>query len=94
MGYASEFDNQDKFAVDALQSFVSKTDSSDTMSTQMKNSIKDYNDLLRTNIVTYSALTWLQNNYDKYIFKTMDLNEVTWNRGNADINCMGFCKKN
>lgn len=59
MGYASEFDNQDKFAVDALQSFVSKTDSSDTMSTQMKNSIKDYNDLLRTNIVTYSALTWL-----------------------------------
>ena len=34
VGYASEFSNQDKFAVDALDSFVSKVDSSDTMSNQ------------------------------------------------------------
>lgn len=92
VGYASEFDNQDKFAVDALQSFVSKTDSSDTMSTQMENSIKDYNDLLRTDIVTYSALTWLQNNYDKYIFKAMDLSEALGTEATLTLIAWDFAK--
>lgn len=102
VGYASEFSNQDKFAVDALDSFVSKVDSSDTMSNQMKNSIKNYDELLKSDIVTYSALTWLQNNYDTYIFKAADLKSehgtesslilVAWDFA-KDLNVLGIGDK-
>ena len=92
VGYASEFDNQDKFAVDALENFVSKVDSSDTMSNQMKNSIKNYEELLKTDIVTYSALTWLQNNFDKHIFDAMDLDAVLGTEASLILVAWDFAK--
>lgn len=92
VGYASEFDNQDKFAVDALENFVSKIDSSDTMSNQMKNSIKNYEELLKTDIVTYSALTWLQNNFDKHIFDAMDLDAVLGTEASLVLVAWDFAK--
>lgn len=92
VGYSSEFDNQDKFAVDALENFVSKVDSSDTMSNQMKNSIKNYEELLKTDIVTYSALTWLQNNFDKHIFDAMDLDAVLGTEASLVLVAWDFAK--
>lgn len=92
VGYASEFDNQDKFAVDALENFVSKVDSSDTMSNQMKNSIKNYEELLKTDIVTYSALTWLQDNFDKHIFDAMDLDAVLGTEASLILVAWDFAK--
>lgn len=72
------------------------------MSNQMKNSIKNYDELLKSDIVTYSALMWLQNNYDTYIFKAADLKSelgtesslilVAWDFA-KDLNVLGIGDK-
>lgn len=73
VGFASEFQNQDKFAVTALEKFVEESDSQSAMSKTMKESIVQYMGILQTDIVAYSALRWLEENYDDKIFDKLEL---------------------
>lgn len=73
VGFANEFKNQDKFAVNALLEFVENSDSQSVMSTAMKEGISVYAGTLQTDIVAYSGLRWLEKNYDEMIFKHMEL---------------------
>lgn len=73
VGFANEFKNQDEFAVNALIEFVENSDSQSVMSTAMKEGISAYAGTLQTDIVAYSGLRWLEENYDELIFKHMEL---------------------
>ena len=73
VGFADEFQNQDKYAVNALSKFVVNTDSQSVMSNAMKNGIVNYVGTLKTDIATYSALRYLKENYDDLIFEAADL---------------------
>lgn len=73
VGFADEFQNQDKYAVNALSKFVVNTDSQRVMSNAMKNGIVNYVGTLKTDIATYSALRYLKENYDDLIFEAADL---------------------
>lgn len=73
VGFASEFQNQDKFAVKALSEFVKNSDSQSVMSNAMKEGIGNYTGTLQTDIATYSALRYLKENYDDLIFEATDL---------------------
>lgn len=42
VGYASEFKNQDEFAVKSLDTFIKNADSSCVMSKAMKDSMEEY----------------------------------------------------
>ena len=72
VGYAKEFQNQDEFAVEALAHFVEDTNSRSVMSNAMKEGINNYTTMLRTDIVSYSALQYLKNNYDDIIMGATD----------------------
>ena len=52
VGYASEFNNQDKFAMESLETFIDNSGSQSIMSQNMKNSMKDYKDTLETDVVS------------------------------------------
>lgn len=73
VGFASEFQNQDKFAVNSLSEFVEKSDSQSIMSNAMKEGIRNYTGILHTNIAVYSVLRYLKENYDDLIFEATDL---------------------
>ena len=73
VGFASEFQNQDKFAVKTLSEFVEDSDSQSVMSNAMKEGIGNYTGTLQTDIATYSALRYLKENYDDLIFEATDL---------------------
>lgn len=47
VGYASEFNNQDKFAMESLDTLINNSGSQSIMSQNMKNSMKDYKDTLK-----------------------------------------------
>lgn len=72
-GYAKEFQNQDEFAVNTQLDFVLNSDSESIMSGIMKEGIKSYASTLQTNVVTYSALRYLEENYGDLIFDAADL---------------------
>ena len=73
VGFASEFQNQDEFAVSALTKFVSDSESQSVMSKAMKESIEDYTTILQTNVAGYSAIRYLEENYDDLIFEATNL---------------------
>ena len=73
VGFATEFKNQDTFALNSLMEFTENSDSQKVMSTSMKESISVYSHTLQTDIVTYSGLRWLEENYDKAVFEKMNL---------------------
>ena len=73
VGFTSEFQNQDEFAVSALTKFASDSDSQSAMSKAMKESIADYTTILQTNVVGYSAIRYLEENYDDLIFEATNL---------------------
>ena len=47
-GYASEFQNQDKFAVKSLDTFIKNSNYGSVMSTAMKDGLSDYKNILET----------------------------------------------
>ena len=61
-GYASEFQNQDKFAVKSLDTFIKNSNYGCVMSKAMKDGLRDYKNTLETDIVSYSAYNYLMNN--------------------------------
>ena len=73
IGFATEFKNQDEFTVRALAEFVSNSASDGAMSKVMKESIKNYINILQTDIASYSFLRYLKENYDDLIFDAADL---------------------
>lgn len=73
VGYASEFKNQDEFAVKSLDTFIKNSDSSCVMSQAMKDSIGDYKKTLETDIVAYSAYNYLMNNMTELFTETIDI---------------------
>lgn len=73
VGFASEFQNQDKFAVNTISEFVENSHSMSVMSNAMKEGIGNYTDALQTNIAIYSALRYLLENYDELVFEATDL---------------------
>lgn len=75
VGYAEEFANQDKFAVQALLDFSANTNSSSNMSEAMKHSIVEYSDRLQGDVATYSALRYLNENYMDIISEALNLSE-------------------
>lgn len=79
IGYASEFQNQDKFAMDSLMAFVSSVDSKSTMSEAMKKSMKDYKNTLETDIVSYSAYNYLVNHVQDLVYEAVDLANLVLN---------------
>lgn len=54
-GYASEFQNQDEFAVKSLDTFIKNSNYGCVMSKAMKDGLRDYKNTLETDIVSYSA---------------------------------------
>lgn len=73
VGYASEFKNQDEFAVKSLDTFIKNSDSSCVMSQAMKDSMGDYKKTLETDIVAYSAYNYLMNNMTELFTDTIDI---------------------
>ena len=73
IGYASEFKNQDEFAVKSLDTLIKKSDSSCVMSKAMKDSMGDYKKTLATDIVAYSAYNYLMNNMTDLFTDTIDI---------------------
>lgn len=85
IGYAKEFQNQDKFAVEALDEYVSNSDSQSLMSKAMKSGISDYITTLKTDIVSYSALKYLNENYDSLIMEATDLSSALGTQANLEL---------
>lgn len=85
IGYAKEFQNQDKFAVEALDEYVSNSDSQSLMSKAMKSGISDYITTLKTDIVSYSALKYLNENYDSLIMEATDLSSAFGTQANLEL---------
>lgn len=73
LGFASEFQNQDKFSVATLSEFVGNTDSQSVMSNAMKVGIKSYAGVLQTNVAAYSALRYLEEHYDDWMVSASKL---------------------
>ena len=73
IGYASEFKNQDEFAVKSLDILIKNSDSSCVMSKAMKDSMGDYKKTLETDIVAYSAYNYLMNNMTDLFTDTIDI---------------------
>ena len=73
VGYASEFKNQDEFAVKSLDTFIKNADSSSVMSKAMKDSMEEYKKTLETDIVAYSAYNYLMNNMTDLFTDTIDI---------------------
>lgn len=82
VGYAKEFQNQDKFALESLMSFIKKKDSQNTMSNAMKSGIEVYTDMLQQDILTYSALQYLMKNYDSLLEDAVDLSSSLGTQAN------------
>jgi hypothetical protein len=72
-GYASEFKNQDKFAVKSLDTFIKNSNYSCVMSKAMKDGLSDYKNILETDIVTYSAYNYLMNNMGDMLKDAIDI---------------------
>ena len=79
IGYASEFKNQDEFAVKSLDTLIKKSDSSCVMSKAMKDSMGDYKKTLETDIVAYSAYNYLMNNMTDLFTDTIDISTTILN---------------
>lgn len=76
IGFAGEFQQQDKFALHTLSEYVDNSNSQSNMSEAMKESIAQYTDILQTDIATYSALRWLEENYDDKLFEALELGDA------------------
>lgn len=76
VGYASEFNNQDKFAMESLETFIDNSGSQSIMSQNMKNSMKDYKNTLETDVVSYSAYNYLMDNMGDWITDALDVSST------------------
>ena len=72
-GYASEFQNQDKFAVKSLDTFIKNLNYGCVMSKAMKDGLRDYKNTLETDIVSYSAYNYLMNNMGDLLKEGLDV---------------------
>lgn len=72
-GYASEFQNQDKFAVKSLDTFIKNSNYGCVMSKAMKDGLRDYKNTLETDIVSYSAYNYLMNNMGDLLKEGLDV---------------------
>ena len=72
-GYASEFQNQDKFAVKSLDTFIENSNYGCVMSKAMKDGLRDYKNTLETDIVSYSAYNYLMNNMGDLLKEGLDV---------------------
>lgn len=72
-GYASEFQNQDKFAVKSLDTFIKNSNYGCVMSKAMKDGLRDYKNTLETDIVSYSAYNYLMNNMCDLLKEGLDV---------------------
>lgn len=72
-GYASEFQNQDKFAVKSLDTFIKNSNYGCVMSKAMKDGLRDYKNTLETDIVSYSAYNYLMNNLGDLLKEGLDV---------------------
>lgn len=75
-GYASEFQNQDKFAVKSLDTFIKNSNYGCVMSNAMKDGLRDYKNTLETDIVSYSAYNYLMNNMGDMLKDAIDISTV------------------
>lgn len=72
-GYVSEFQNQDKFAVKSLDTFIKNSNYGCVMSKAMKDGLRDYKNTLETDIVSYSAYNYLMNNMGDLLKEGLDV---------------------
>lgn len=72
-GYASEFQNQDKFAVKSLDTFIKNSNYGCVMPKAMKDGLRDYKNTLETDIVSYSAYNYLMNNMGDLLKEGLDV---------------------
>lgn len=72
-GYASEFQNQDKFAVKSLDTFIKNSNYGCVMSKAMKDGLRDYKNTLETDIVSYSVYNYLMNNMGDLLKEGLDV---------------------
>lgn len=92
VGYAKEFQNQDKFALGCLKSFIEYKDSQNTMSNEMKYGIEVYTDMLEQDVLTYSALQYLMKNYDSLLKDAVDLSSSLGTQANLNLIGWNFVK--
>lgn len=65
--YGNEFQNQDKFSLDALDCFLSTSSEGTISSEAMKKSMREYSNELKSNVVIYSATKYFKENVDAWI---------------------------
>ena len=92
INYMEEFKNQDDYTVNALLYFTSNTNSSSKMSNTMKSSINSYGNSLKTDILTYSAMEYLKNNYDNLTMQAMNLSEVLGSEASLELIALNLAK--
>lgn len=92
INYMEEFKNQDDYTVNALLYFTSNTNSSSKMSNTMKSSINSYGNSLKTDILTYSAMEYLKNNYDNLTMQAMNLSEVLGSEASLELIAWNLAK--
>lgn len=88
VGYGQEFANQEEFSLSALQSFMETPDTSqasDSLPDAMKDSMIDYASMLSTDLVTYSAARYFQENVGGWIADNLDINKALGTQANAAL---------
>ena len=88
VGYGQEFANQEEFSLSALQSFMETPDTSqasDSIPDAMKDSMIDYASMLSTDLVTYSAARYFQENVGGWIANNLDINKALGTQANAAL---------
>lgn len=85
VGYMSEFSDQDKFMVQALEQYLSNCTTQTVTSESMKKSMVDYSEILQTNIGAYSLVRFLEENLDGLITKSLSIGEALGTQANIEL---------
>lgn len=94
VGYAQEFQNQDEFSIQALETYIRGTDSSSLTSKAMKDSVIGHLNMLKSDVLAYSALRYLEENIDDLIMDAADLGSVLGTQATLALIAWDFASGN
>ncbi|MDF2610600.1 MAG: hypothetical protein K0R92_2074 [Lachnospiraceae bacterium] len=85
IGYMSEFADQDKFSVQALDQYLSDSGTQSITSESMKKSMLDYSQILQTNVGAYSLVRFMEENLDELITSGFSIGEALGTQANIEL---------
>lgn len=85
VGYGNEFANQDEFSLSSLVNYLDSSTSSATLPKAMNQSMKDYTDILSSNMAEYSAVKFLKENIDGWVTEGLSLSEALGTQANVAL---------